>query len=296
MAEFQFFCPQCGQHIQCDTSYSGNQIDCPICKQAIVVPQPPRAASAARPPVAVRSRILRNVLVITAAAVVLAGLILVGWYGFSKIKMHIARGHLPPGLVSLWSGEGNANDSVGGNNGTMTGSATFGPGKVGQGFVFDGRNGSGVMLGNPASLQLQDFTIEAWIKRASTSRVSQNAPNAEIFSYGLDGYGFGLWDGRLYLTKMGVDNVTMRTGISDTRWHHVAVAKSGNEVVFYIDGVVHNVEPYGPTFDFATPAAIGTSPTDDGTQTTFLGSIDEIGTFNRALSASEIQAIYTKQK
>ena len=61
-------------------------------------------------------------------------------------------GKLPTGLVALWSGEGNANDSVGGNNGTLTGSATFGPGKVGQGFVFDGNNGSGVKLGNPASL------------------------------------------------------------------------------------------------------------------------------------------------
>jgi hypothetical protein len=292
MAEFKFFCPQCGQHIQCDTSYSGTQIDCPICKQAIVVPQAPRAASAARPTVAAQSRTLRNVLVIAAAVVVLAGLGFVGWYGYSKFKIR----KLPPGVVSLWSGEGNANDSVGGNNGTMTGSAKFGPGKVGQGFVFDGDNGSGVMLGNPASLQLQDFTIEAWIKRGSTSMVSQNAPNAEIFSYQLDGYAFGLWDGRLYLSKMGVDNVTLRTGISDTRWHHVAVTKSENEVVFYIDGVVHNVEPYAPTFTFATPAAIGTSPTDNGTQTTFLGSIDEVGIFNRALSASEIRAIYTEEK
>jgi len=295
MAEFKFFCPQCGQQIQCDTSYSGTQIDCPICKQAIVVPQASRAASAVRPSFPAKSPILRNVLII-AAVLLLAGLVIVGWYGYSKIKMHIARGHLPPGLVSLWSGEGTANDSVGGNNGTMTGSAKFGSGKVGQGFVFDGDNGSGVLLGNPASLQLQDFTIEAWIKRGSISMVSQNAPNGEIFSYQLDGYAFGLWDGRLFLSKMGVGNVTLRTGISDTNWHHVAVTKSGSKVIFYIDGTAHNVEPYAPTFDFATPAAIGTAPTDDGTQTTFLGSIDEIGIFNRALSASEIRAIYTQQK
>jgi len=46
MAEFKFSCPQCGQHIQCDTGYSGMQINCPTCQQAIVVPQAPRSAAA----------------------------------------------------------------------------------------------------------------------------------------------------------------------------------------------------------------------------------------------------------
>ena len=71
MAEFKFFCPQCGQHIQCDTSYAGQQINCPVCQQGIAVPQPPRAATAVSPPVAVQSRALRNVLVAVAAMVVL---------------------------------------------------------------------------------------------------------------------------------------------------------------------------------------------------------------------------------
>jgi hypothetical protein len=39
MAEFNFSCPQCGQRIQCDTGYSGSQINCPVCQKPIVVPQ-----------------------------------------------------------------------------------------------------------------------------------------------------------------------------------------------------------------------------------------------------------------
>ena len=50
MAEFKFSCPQCGQHIQCDTGYAGAQINCPSCQQSIVVPQAPRFAAA--PPAA----------------------------------------------------------------------------------------------------------------------------------------------------------------------------------------------------------------------------------------------------
>src|SRR5271170_8239015 len=51
MAEFKFSCPQCGQHIACDTGYAGMQINCPTCQQLIVVPQSPQAPRmAAAPP------------------------------------------------------------------------------------------------------------------------------------------------------------------------------------------------------------------------------------------------------
>src|SRR6185437_7753604 len=50
MADFKFSCPGCGQHIACDTGYSGMQINCPTCKQAIVVPQAPAVAAAPSAP------------------------------------------------------------------------------------------------------------------------------------------------------------------------------------------------------------------------------------------------------
>lgn len=48
MNEIKFSCPQCGQHIACDETYSGQQIACPNCQQALVVPQ--RAVSDASAP------------------------------------------------------------------------------------------------------------------------------------------------------------------------------------------------------------------------------------------------------
>jgi outer membrane lipoprotein-sorting protein len=130
MAEFKFSCPQCGQHIQCDSGYSGMQINCPSCQQAIVVPQAPRSAAAPSapmvpppppsasapglatrqttaapstgrrfagapnlaggPPPKPKSKALKTVLVITAAVVVLAALGVGGWFGFSKYKEHKA--------------------------------------------------------------------------------------------------------------------------------------------------------------------------------------------------------------
>ncbi len=124
MAEFKFSCPQCGQHIQCDTGYAGAQINCPSCQQSIVVPQAPHSAAAppampvpppapvglatrqstttpatgrrfggapgAQPAAKPKSKVLKTVLVITACVVVLAGLGAGGWFGFTKYKEHKA--------------------------------------------------------------------------------------------------------------------------------------------------------------------------------------------------------------
>ncbi len=49
----------------------------------------------------------------------------------------------PAGLVSWWAAEGNAFDQISGNNGTLIGNASYGPGEVGQGFVLNGNGGPG---------------------------------------------------------------------------------------------------------------------------------------------------------
>ena len=41
MSEFKYACPVCGQHIRCDSSQSGTQMECPTCFQKIIVPQAP---------------------------------------------------------------------------------------------------------------------------------------------------------------------------------------------------------------------------------------------------------------
>ena len=129
MAEFKFYCPQCNQHILCDTSHSGMQVNCPTCKQAIIVPQAPGSAAAPPPPpghssqappglstrqgtaalsggrqlpgapgaqpIRAKSHTLRNVLVITAVIVVFAALGGGGWHFYSKhrAKVEAAKGN-----------------------------------------------------------------------------------------------------------------------------------------------------------------------------------------------------------
>src|SRR5882724_4384063 len=198
----------------------------------------------------------------------------------------------PSGLVGWWSGEGNALDLLGTNNGTLFGNTTFGAGEAGQAFVFDG-SGDAVQLGNPVSLRLQDFTIEAWVKRGSTSKVSLTPGGGTIFGYGDNGYLLGLLDdGHVFLSQVGTSAVISSVQITDLAWHHVAVTKVGTTVVFYVDGVANPAPAFGAVFTFYNSTAsigalVGISPYN-----TFLGMIDELDVFNRALTVAEIQSIF----
>src|SRR6266852_2988243 len=46
----------------------------------------------------------------------------------------------PSGMVAWYTGEGNANDFLGNNNGTLQNGAAFAAGKVGQAFSLNGAN------------------------------------------------------------------------------------------------------------------------------------------------------------
>ena len=62
MADIKFACPSCGQHITCDGLWGGHQLDCPNCKNPLVVPAPAQAPAAPRalvpkPPAAAEPRL-----------------------------------------------------------------------------------------------------------------------------------------------------------------------------------------------------------------------------------------------
>lgn len=198
---------------------------------------------------------------------------------------------LPSGCVAWWKAENNFLDSVGTNHGMALGTMGFGAGKVAQAFT-PGGAGSGVLLGNPANLQLQTLTIEGWVKRSNPSRASfENVGGAEFVAYGSGGYAFGVADnGTLFLSKAPGGSVDSHLAITDTNYHHVALTKSGSAVVYYIDGIADPAGDFVESFSFTTPVAIGTWA--EGSTATFMGQIDELAIYNRALRADEIAAIH----
>lgn len=107
-----------------------------------------------------------------------------------------------PALVSWWKAEGNAQDSVGGNHGTLRNGATFDTGTTGQAFLFDGVDDA-ISIPDTESLKLtQSLTIDTLIN------VTGIPSAAQIFSMivfrgdsrqGLDPYFLAIHsNGRLY--------------------------------------------------------------------------------------------------
>ena len=93
--------------------------------------------------------------------------------------------------------------------------------------------------------------------------------------------------------KWALAILSIPTLLTDTHWHHLAATKNGGTVVIYVDGTAYPAPTsYQPAFTFNSNMAIGAR--GDNLANGFLGSIDEIGVFNRALSAAEIQDVYKK--
>src|SRR5581483_2814104 len=59
---------------------------------------------------------------------------------------------------------------------------------------------------------------------------------------------------------------------------------------FYVDGVADPEVDYNVSFSFSSPAAIGSR--GDNFYNVFLGAIDEVDVYGRALSSNEVAGIY----
>jgi hypothetical protein len=208
----------------------------------------------------------------------------------------------PSGLVAWWPAEGNANDVAGTNNGTPIGGITYASGEVGQAFVF---NGTSTYITVPASPSLNigatgsGLTIECWIQPAA----GVNAPVLEWDSTTADGLQLWISTGsikQIYVnirdTSGNAHLITFAYALDVNNFQHLAVTydQGSGLAVLYLNG--SNVD--SANFGNITPQT--TYPLNIGRRTgepadinaTYGGMIDELSLYNRALSGSEIAAIY----
>ncbi len=203
-------------------------------------------------------------------------------------------------LTAFYSGNGNANDSVSGQNGTLENGAGFGPGLFGQSFLFNGTN-QYVSVPNDSNWSLGSaFTINLFvnlnaIKTGSEGQlpnvfvgddVGGGSVNKWVFSY--DG------EGNLFFhinsPTLGPIFITAPTTISLTThaWYDLAVTYSNNTYTFYENGVSLGTV----TNSDAIPAAEAPLTIGEAEGIGYLnGSIENLGIYNNALSASQIQAL-----
>ena len=213
----------------------------------------------------------------------------------------------PPGLVALWSGEGDGNDSAGGNTATLT-DITFVDGKVGQAFSF---NGLSSCIKMPASQSLDagagdGFTIMAWIKPSDVQGLHpliQWSDNAMLNLWiGIRPYENGVLRGDIG-SEEGNHFVVSHPGVlASGVFQHIAFTydKAGGIGTLYVNGVIVAQRSLGCQLVANTKGDLWISPIDRSpgnwsTDRAFAGVMDEIAIYNRALSGSEIQAVCTEE-
>lgn len=300
MTEFKFVCPRCGQQILCDTGYSGTQINCPACQQAVVVPQAPGSAGpVAQSGATVKTPLWRNVLVTAGLLAALAGFVIVGWIIYARTRVPPPPKYLPSGLAAYWSADGNAKDSVGANDGKLMGGARLAPGKVGNAFSLNGTSG---YVSIPDSPSLEAFvgsiTVVAWIK------LNHSAANRDwegIVTKGNASWRLLATAGArtVYFAGTGTtSDIYGRRNVNDGLWHHVAAVYDGANMFLYVDGTLDASQPASGSINWNNdPVCIGYIA-NSGLPGNyhFDGLIDGASIYQRALTAAEIQAIYTKER
>jgi uncharacterized repeat protein (TIGR01451 family) len=220
----------------------------------------------------------------------------------------------PCGLVAWWSGEGDFADRITGlpTEKRGPGQVSFPPARVGTGLSFDGA--ANLETADSPSFALTNLTLEAWIQcdgigpenrvilykgadrlNITTSYVlvihgrAPTTVGAQGKVWGADVSGtliLALSDG---VRDHGFHS---RTVVPLGRWVHVAATVGPDTVSLYLDGTLDVAYPREivPQAN-RSPVQIG-GITAEGNRFSFVGIIDELSLYHRALTAGELRAIY----
>ena len=200
------------------------------------------------------------------------------------------------GLVAWYRADGNANDSVSGNNGTLY-NVPFVAGHSGQAFRF----GTGhVDVPHSPALEVQQLSVAAWVRSQSPgspgfynyllSMGSSNCNGYGAFQLQTDNTGglrFGIG------TFGGAQSPDAGPGIWDGNWHHVVGTYDGSFVRLFVDG--HEVGSGTPlsnhqiTYNtLATNNLIVGDFNPSCGNFRYHGDMDDLRIYNRALPPAEI--------
>lgn len=183
-------------------------------------------------------------------------------------------------------------------------------GEVGNAFKFDVSSGY-IKMGNPANLNFGTgpFSLESWFNWDGGGGGPGGAAIGNIIrksNYPASGNGWGYWlrigiETKIleFYTGETVGNLdqprgSVTTPISSGSWHHaVATRDSSGTMKLYVDGELKGTAQ-APNADTTSGAPFTLGAWDDrfGITERFSGLIDEVSVYNKALGASEVQAIF----
>ncbi|MFH1942624.1 MAG: chitobiase/beta-hexosaminidase C-terminal domain-containing protein [bacterium] len=203
---------------------------------------------------------------------------------------------LPAGASAWWPGDGNANDIISGHNGTMRNGASYAVGKVGQAFSLDGVDDY-IRIADSAELDPSSqtgFTVEAWALTHVTDGERTVLGKGDPY---LEQYVIEMFYGNWRAFVRNVDATPFQVvgpTIEAERYYHFALTWNGQAIQFFVNGQSMGTESVSSIRSSESFLGIGGRAgfTSGTTIFHFDGIIDEITTYNRALSAEEVRGIF----
>jgi len=208
-------------------------------------------------------------------------------------------------LVSWWPGEGNANDIVGTNSGTLQSGVSFSAAEVGQGFVFTS-DGDGIAVPYNSNLDVQSpgFTVGLWIKGTKTQTSPDGMSTVLEKSHGWTdptGWAFQIGslgvlpnDGlaRFYLSDGTFSDILGSVDVLDGNFHYLTATWDGSVTRFYVDAVLQGTAFNPAPANNTRGLNIGFTWGGGVPKRFFSGVVDEVEIYRVALSSSDIQSIF----
>lgn len=206
------------------------------------------------------------------------------------------------GLVAWWPFSGNANDASGnGNHGTTNNAVltTDRFGNVGSAYNFNGINQ--LITGNISGVSnTSATTVTAWMRYTGNAGGQPYDTYFQLGTYGSHtlayGYAFGTQVFHLYSHCIQGVQYYPTSNITGA-WHFVAIVDSESETRVYVDGTLLSVLPGGPAgncYQGTSTFSIGSANSTTDIQYV-TGDLDDIGFWNRALSQTEVEALYNSE-
>ena len=205
------------------------------------------------------------------------------------------------GLQAYYTADNTPNDALGTYNGTLTNGATYGTGIISNGFSLDGVNDY-IDLGNNLDFDgSTPFSFSAWVYintgtgiKTIISKMSNVLPST--------GYLFFVNNRVLQVilretaSTNEIYNYSSSTAVPVTSWCHCMVTYDGSKnasgMKLYVNGILNNIiftDNFTGSSSNTNSANIGAR---FGSDFFMNGLVDEVGVWDRELSASEVTELY----
>jgi hypothetical protein len=206
------------------------------------------------------------------------------------------------GLAAHYAFENDTKDSSGnGNDGTIVGNPTWVAGAQGTALEFHGLGVSGgggdyIDCGSGASLDITGpIALSLWIRPDADDpegKATTTAPMAKALSTASPSWSYQVrygWNSPKPYMAFTFNTsprawVYVGQNLTKGEWSHIACSHDGTTLKCYLDGIERDSTPMGQITSSPAPVLIGS----DGWGCDWIGAIDEVAIYNRALSPSEI--------